>query len=125
VRYLTLIITTCLLTGCARDVVMLNPRTGEAMTCRQSPLNPWSQQEACVSDHIAQGWRRLDSKQCWAKAKDHLRPRMERVVSGVDPSATQDHRRFLSRGRRRTHTQMHAGGFWRGGNATVSWKIAT
>ncbi len=61
-RYLTLIITTCLLMGCARDVVMLNPRTGEAMTCRPSPLNPWSQQEACVSDHIAQGWRKLDSR---------------------------------------------------------------
>jgi len=61
-RYLTLIIAACLLAGCARDVVMLNPRTGEAMTCPQSPLNPWSQQEACIGDHIAQGWRRLDSK---------------------------------------------------------------
>jgi len=59
-RYLTAaIIATCLLTGCARDVMMVNPRTGETMTCRQSPLNPWSQQEACIGDHIAQGWKTL------------------------------------------------------------------
>jgi len=61
-RYLTLIIAACLLTGCAGDVVMLNPRTGETVTCRDSPLNPWSQQEACVGEHIAQGWKRLESK---------------------------------------------------------------
>jgi hypothetical protein len=47
-------------TGCARDVVMLNPRTGETTTCRASPLNPWSQQDACVGDYIAHGWRRLE-----------------------------------------------------------------
>jgi hypothetical protein len=58
-RYLTAIIAACLLTGCTRDVVMLNPRTGETMTCSQSPLNPWSQQEACIGDHIAQGWKTL------------------------------------------------------------------
>jgi hypothetical protein len=57
-----LIIAACLLAGCARDVVMLNPRTGETMTCRKSPLSPWSQQEACVGDHIAQGWKRLESQ---------------------------------------------------------------
>jgi len=59
-RYLVLIIAACLLTGCARDVVMLNPRTGETMTCRKSPLSLWSQHEACVGDHIAHGWRKLE-----------------------------------------------------------------
>jgi hypothetical protein len=61
-RYLTLLIVACSLTGCAKDVVMLNPRTGETMICRANALNPWSQQEACVGDHITQGWKRLDSK---------------------------------------------------------------
>lgn len=63
-RYLTLIIAACVLTGCARarDVVMLNPLTGETMTCRASPLNPLSQQEACVGDHIAQGWKRAEPR---------------------------------------------------------------
>jgi hypothetical protein len=60
VRYLTLIVATCILTGCAGDVVMQNPRTGETATCRESlmGLNPWSQQEACIAGHIAQGWTR-------------------------------------------------------------------
>ena len=60
-RYLILIIMAGLLTGCARDVVMLNPRTGETATCPASPLNPWSQQEACVGQYIAQGWKRLEA----------------------------------------------------------------
>src|SRR5262249_35184395 len=55
-----LIIAACLLAGCAQHVVMLNPRTGETTTCGTSPLNPWSQQEACVGEHITQGWRRLE-----------------------------------------------------------------
>jgi len=54
------IIAVCVGTGCARDVVMLNPRTGETTTCRASTLDPWSQQEACVGDHIAHGWRKLE-----------------------------------------------------------------
>jgi len=62
VRYLALIVAACVLTGCAGDVVMVNPRTGETATCRESMkgLNPWSQKEACVGDYIAQGWRRAD-----------------------------------------------------------------
>jgi hypothetical protein len=62
VRYAALIIAAGLLTGCASDVVMLNPRTGESITCPAGPLNPWSQQQACIGDHVAQGWRRQDSK---------------------------------------------------------------
>jgi hypothetical protein len=60
VRYLTLVIAACLLTGCAGDVVLLNPRTGETATCSESlmGLNPWSQKEACIAGYIAQGWNR-------------------------------------------------------------------
>jgi len=59
-RYLTLIVAACVLAGCASDVMMQNPRTGETTTCRASlrGLNPWSQQDACIADHIATGWRR-------------------------------------------------------------------
>jgi hypothetical protein len=59
-RYLTLILSACVLTGCAADVMMQNPRTGETATCRESlmGLNPWSQRDACIAGHIAQGWRR-------------------------------------------------------------------
>ena len=56
-QYLMLIIAACLLSSCAR--VMMNPRTGETVTCRENLLNPWSQGEACVGNHIAQGWREL------------------------------------------------------------------
>ena len=57
---LTLIAAAALLTGCAADVVMVNPRTGEAAICRESlrGLNPWSQKEACIGDYIARGWTR-------------------------------------------------------------------
>ncbi len=59
-RYLVLAIAVSVVMGCARDIVMLNPRTGETSTCRRSLLNPWSQQEACVGDHMAHGWRKLE-----------------------------------------------------------------
>jgi hypothetical protein len=63
-RYLTLIIAACVLTGCAADVGMQNPRTGDTATCRASlrGLNPWSQQDACIARHIAQGWRRTSGE---------------------------------------------------------------
>ena len=59
-RYLTLIIAVALLSGCAADVMMVNPRSGETAICRESlrGLNPWSQQEACVGNYIARGWTR-------------------------------------------------------------------
>ncbi len=59
-RYPMVIIAVCMVMGCARDVVMLNPRTGETTTCRASALNPWSQQETCIGDLIAHGWRKLE-----------------------------------------------------------------
>ena len=54
------LIAICVVTGCARDVVMLNPRTGETTTCRANAVNPWSQQEACIGDGIAHGWKKLE-----------------------------------------------------------------
>ena len=59
-RSLALIFATGVLTGCAADVVMVNPRTREAAVCRESlrGLNPWSQKEACVGDYLTRGWIR-------------------------------------------------------------------
>ena len=49
-----------LLAGCASDVTLVNPRTGETAVCKESAmgLNPWSQKQACVGSYEAQGWRR-------------------------------------------------------------------
>jgi hypothetical protein len=46
------------LAGCSSPVVLQNPQTGETVTCTEgaSDRSPWSQQQACVGDHIAQGW---------------------------------------------------------------------
>ena len=65
VRYLALvlvIVMASVVSGCATDVVMRNPRTGETATCRASlaGFNPWSQQEACIGDHITGGWVRTE-----------------------------------------------------------------
>lgn len=59
-RYLTVIAAAGVLAGCAADVVMVNPRTGETAICRENlqGLSPWSQKEACVGDYITQGWIR-------------------------------------------------------------------
>jgi hypothetical protein len=60
--YLALIAAACLMTGCAADVTMVNPRTGERVTCSESlgGLNPWSQKEACIGQYTAEGWTRVD-----------------------------------------------------------------
>jgi uncharacterized protein YceK len=57
-----LIIVVPMLSGCASDVVVMNPRTGETTVCGASlrGLNPWSQQQACIGEHIAGGWTRLE-----------------------------------------------------------------
>lgn len=46
------------LAGCADDLTVQNPKTGERIICRQSQagLDPWSQTQACVAGHLAQGW---------------------------------------------------------------------
>ena len=61
-RYLLMIVMACVMTGCAADVVMRNPRTDETVTCEASfkGLNPWSQQETCIADYIERGWIRKD-----------------------------------------------------------------
>lgn len=53
-----LAITALLLTGCAGPVTVLNPRTGQTVTCGEPnwELNPWSQHDACVGTHLAEGW---------------------------------------------------------------------
>jgi hypothetical protein len=58
VRFASLIVLACLLGGCANDIVMQNPRTGETVTCRQSLAgwNPWSQTYACATAKAEQGW---------------------------------------------------------------------
>ena len=47
-----------LLAGCARPVAVQNPRTGETLLCKTAAAewNPWSQADACIADHLAQGW---------------------------------------------------------------------
>jgi hypothetical protein len=55
-RFTAVILTTLLLGGCATAVQ--NPKTGEIQTCSQGVLDisPWSQDDACTANHIAQGW---------------------------------------------------------------------
>jgi hypothetical protein len=50
------------LAGCA-DIVMENPRTGMTERCPVSGVNPWSQTMACVADHEAQGWIRVEQRE--------------------------------------------------------------
>ena len=49
------------LAGCAEDVALVNPHTGTTAVCPPSAhgIDPWSQQEACIGDHIASGWIRI------------------------------------------------------------------
>lgn len=57
-RHIWIVVAACLLGGCAADVVMVDPRTGATTVCHESlrGLDPWSQQEACIGEHLAQGW---------------------------------------------------------------------
>jgi hypothetical protein len=58
VRFAALIALALLVAGCARDIVMQNPRTGETATCAQSlsGWDPWSQTYACATAKAEQGW---------------------------------------------------------------------
>jgi len=62
IRYFMLVVVAALVSGCAADVVLRNPRTGETATCKASlaGFNPWSQQDACIGEHIAGGWVRAE-----------------------------------------------------------------
>ena len=46
------------LAACSSPVVVQNSQTGETVTCSEGAADwsPWSQQQACVGDHIARGW---------------------------------------------------------------------
>jgi uncharacterized lipoprotein YajG len=57
-KTLPLAIATLLLAGCAQPVTVQNPKTGETVLCKTpaSEWNPWSQDDACVSGYLAQGW---------------------------------------------------------------------
>ena len=57
-RYATLIVLACLIAGCADDIAMRNPRTGETATCAQALAgwDPWSQTYACATAKAEQGW---------------------------------------------------------------------
>jgi hypothetical protein len=53
-----LLLAATLLGGCAEDVTIEDPQTGAVALCQQSlqGLDPWSQTDACVAGHMAQGW---------------------------------------------------------------------
>ncbi len=61
---LGLVAAACVVSGCAADVVMVDPRTGATAVCPASlrGLDPWSQQETCIGHHIAGGWTRLSGE---------------------------------------------------------------
>ena len=47
-----------LLAGCTGGAVLLDPRTGQRFDCdsERRGNTPWSQDDACIADHLAQGW---------------------------------------------------------------------
>jgi hypothetical protein len=60
-RRLSLMIALFALSGCNHDVALRNPVTGEVATCRAGTLadiNPWSQVDMCVEEHVSEGWTR-------------------------------------------------------------------
>ena len=61
-KYFTLFLALALLAGCGEPfgerVTVRNPQTGETLLCKTAASEwlPWSQDDACVASHIAQGW---------------------------------------------------------------------
>jgi hypothetical protein len=53
-----LLVSSFLLAGCTGGARLQDPRTGAHIDCGTETidLNPWSQTDACVAEHIAQGW---------------------------------------------------------------------
>ena len=51
-----------LLSACASDVALQDPKTGQTAVCRESlrGFNPWSQKDACVVGYLTQGWVTVD-----------------------------------------------------------------
>ena len=57
-----LMLAAALLSGCAQDVTMWNPRTNETRVCPGTPggVDPYSQNYACAAGLAAQGWRQTN-----------------------------------------------------------------
>jgi hypothetical protein len=57
-RYGAAFLVMLLVAGCAAPIEVHNPRTGQTVLCKTGAdeWNPYSQADACVSDHLAQGW---------------------------------------------------------------------
>jgi hypothetical protein len=60
--YARLILVAALLTGCAENVTMWNPRTNQTRVCPGSAgaVDPYSQNYACAAGLAAQGWRQIN-----------------------------------------------------------------
>jgi hypothetical protein len=59
-RFAVLAWAVLLLGGCS--AVVEDPKTGERLSCSEGwrDASPWSQSDACVANHIAQGWVIVD-----------------------------------------------------------------
>jgi hypothetical protein len=59
-RYAVFIAAIFMLGGCGSGVeAVQDPQTGQTVTCTgpgMSDMDPWSQRDACIADHVAQGW---------------------------------------------------------------------
>jgi hypothetical protein len=58
-RRIAILATMLLAGGCSGGVEgVWNPRTGEFESCSQglADWSPWSQRDACIAGHVAQGW---------------------------------------------------------------------
>jgi uncharacterized protein YceK len=56
--WMTLSTTLLLLGGCSGVEGVWDPKTGQTDTCSTAfDWSPWSQRDACIADHVAQGWK--------------------------------------------------------------------
>jgi hypothetical protein len=57
-RIAIFVITGLMLAGCSAPVTVENPQTGQSLVCGEGVVDwsAWSQREACVAGHLAQGW---------------------------------------------------------------------
>src|ERR1700760_1358137 len=67
-RVAIVVVAGLMLAGCAAPVTVENPRTGQSLVCGDGARDwsPWSQQEACVAGHLAQGWTIVSGTPEWA-----------------------------------------------------------
>jgi len=58
-RVAVLMIAGLMLAGCSGPVTVENPFTGQRVVCSEggaAEWNRWWQSDACVADHLTQGW---------------------------------------------------------------------